>query len=139
MSLHVLDTDCLTLLLHGHAEICRRAAAHDPAELALTIVTVEETLTGWYSQIRKAKSDEQLIRAYAALQQAVEFCARARILPVAKEAMLHFNDLRPRKLRLGSNDLRIASVVLAHDAVLVTRNLRDFKRVTGLHVTDWSQ
>ena len=81
MSLHVLDTDCLTLLLHGHAEISRQAAARDRAELALTIVTVEEMLTGWYSQIRKAKNDEQLIRAYAALQQAVEFCGRVRIRP----------------------------------------------------------
>ena len=52
MSLHVLDTDSLTLLLHGHAEIGRRAASCEQAELALTIVTVEETLTGWYSQIR---------------------------------------------------------------------------------------
>jgi hypothetical protein len=45
MSLYVLDTDCLTLLLRGHTEMGRRVVAHDPAELALTIVTVEETLT----------------------------------------------------------------------------------------------
>jgi tRNA(fMet)-specific endonuclease VapC len=138
MKLHVLDTDCLTLLLHGQAEMCRHVAARDPAELALPIVTVEETLTGWYNQIRKAKKDEQLIRAYAALQQAVEFCARVRILPVDQDAMLRFNDLRSRKLRLGTNDLRIAAVALAHDAVVVTRNVRDFKRVPGLQIADWS-
>jgi tRNA(fMet)-specific endonuclease VapC len=85
MSLYVLDTDCLTLLLRGHTEMGRRVVAHDPAELALTIVTVEETLTGWYSQIRKAKRDDQLVRAYAALQQAVEFCARVR--PIMRYAI----------------------------------------------------
>jgi len=138
MSLHVFDTDSLTLLLHGHAEVSRRAGAHDPADLALTIVTVEETLTGWYSQIRKAKNDEQLIRAYAALQQAVEFCARVRILPVDQEALLRFKDLRSKKLRVGNNDLRMAAVVLSHNAELVTRNLRDFKRITGLQIVDWS-
>lgn len=138
MSLHVLDTDCLTLLLHGNAAICRHAAAHDPAELALTIVTVEETLTGWYAQIRKAGKDDQLIRAYAALQQAVEFCARVRILPVDQSAVQRFHDLAAKKLRLGTNDLRIASVALVHGAVLVTRNLRDFKRVAGLQIKDWS-
>ncbi len=47
MTLYVLDTDSLTLLLHGQVEIGRRAAARDPAELAVTIVTVEETLIGW--------------------------------------------------------------------------------------------
>ena len=48
MSVYVLDTDCLTLLLYGHPEMSRQAAVHDPAEMGLTIVTVEETLTGWY-------------------------------------------------------------------------------------------
>lgn len=138
MSLYVLDTDCLTLLLHGHAKICKTVAAHDPAELATTIVTVEETLTGWYSQIRRAKTDDQLIRAYAALQQAVEFTARVRILPFDDVAIDCFHGLRAGKRRLGTNDLRIAAVVLVHDAILVTRNLRDFKGVLGLQLEDWS-
>jgi tRNA(fMet)-specific endonuclease VapC len=138
MSLYVLDTDCLTLLLHGHAKIARQAADHDPAELAITIVNVEELLTGWYTQIRKAKKEEQLIRAYASLQEAVEFCARVRILPMDQPAMQFFHELRSRKTRLGTNDLRIAAVVLVHDAVLVTRNMRDFKRLAGLRLADWS-
>jgi hypothetical protein len=45
MSLYVLDTDCLTLLLYGHAPMSAKTAAHASSELALTIVTVEETLT----------------------------------------------------------------------------------------------
>jgi tRNA(fMet)-specific endonuclease VapC len=137
MSLYVFDTDCVTLLLYGHTEICQQAAARDPAEMALSIVTVEETLTGWYSQIRRAKKDDQLIRAYAALQQAVEFCARVRILPFDREAVRRFHELRVSKRRLATNDLKIAAVVLGHDAVLITRNVRDFKGVPGLRVEDW--
>jgi tRNA(fMet)-specific endonuclease VapC len=138
MSLYVLDTDCLTLLLHGHTEICQQAATHDPADLAITIVTVEETLTGWYSQIRRAKKDGQLIRAYAALQQAVEFTSRVRILPMNLEALTGYHELRSAKPRLGANDLRIAAIVLIHDAILVTRNMRDFKGILGLQLEDWS-
>jgi tRNA(fMet)-specific endonuclease VapC len=138
MSLYVLDTDCLTLLLRGHAEMSRRAGAHDPAELAISIVTVEETLTGWYSQIRKAKGDEKLIRAYKALQQAVEFCARIRILPVDEQAMDRFREPRSRKPRVGTNDLRIAAVALVHGAILVTRNVRDFKKMPDVRIEDWS-
>jgi tRNA(fMet)-specific endonuclease VapC len=138
MSLFVLDTDCLTLLLHGQTEICKQAAAHDPADLAVTIVTVEETLTGWYSQIRRAKKDDQLIRAYAALQQAVEFSGRIRILPFDGAAILRFHELRSAKPRVGTNDLRIAAVVLVHGAVLVSRNLRHFKGIPGLQIQDWA-
>jgi tRNA(fMet)-specific endonuclease VapC len=138
MSLFVLDTDSLTLLLRGHAEVSRQAGAHDPGGLALTIVTVEETLTGWYSQIGRAKKDDQLIRAYAALQQAVEFCARVQILPMDDAAMATFRGLRSAKRRMGTNDLRIAAIVLARGGVLVTRNVRDFRAISGLQVVDWS-
>jgi tRNA(fMet)-specific endonuclease VapC len=35
-------------------------------------------------------------------------------------------------------DLRIASVVLDHSATLITRNRRDFERVPGLMIEDWT-
>jgi len=34
-------------------------------------------------------------------------------------------------------DLKIASIVLAHDATLLSRNLRYFQQVLNLRVEDW--
>jgi predicted nucleic acid-binding protein len=82
MTQYTLDTDTTTLLLRGHAEVCARAAAVEVDQLSVTIITVEEILTGWYSQVRRAKNDEQSLRAYASLQQAVEFLGLVRILPM---------------------------------------------------------
>jgi hypothetical protein len=73
MTEYALDTDTATLLLRGHAQVCARGAAVKAEQLSVTIITVEEILTGWYSQIRRAKNDEQVLRAYASLQQGVEF------------------------------------------------------------------
>ena len=79
MTEYTLDTDTATLLLRGFAQVCARAAGIEAEQLSVTIITVEEILTGWYSQIRRAKNDEQILRAYASLQQAVEFLGRVRI------------------------------------------------------------
>jgi tRNA(fMet)-specific endonuclease VapC len=138
MSLHVLDTDTTTLLLRGHVRVCERAAQVGGEQLALTIVTVEEILTGWYSQIRRAKKDEQVLRAYRALQEAVEFLGRIRILPMDEGALQRFHQLRQRKKHPGTNDVKIAAIVQFQDATLVTRNLRDFKLIPDLKLEDWS-
>ena len=50
MSLHILDTDTLTLYQTGHAQVVRRVLEHPLAELAVTVVSVEEQLGGWYTR-----------------------------------------------------------------------------------------
>ena len=39
---------------------------------------------------------------------------------------------------IGPNDLIIAAIVLANQATLVTHNVNEFRRVTGLVVEDWT-
>ena len=42
------------------------------------------------------------------------------------------------KMRVGTMDFRIAAIALAHDALLLSRNLTDFRKVPGLRVEDWT-
>lgn len=138
MSLWVLDTDILTLLNAGNEAVCRRVLSTDPAELAVTIITVEEALSGWYAQIRRARTDEQLALRYEALRQAVKGFGKLDVLPFSGGAAARFRQLRQRHRRTGTNDLRIASIVLEHSGILVTRNLSDFGNISGLETEDWS-
>lgn len=138
MSLYVLDTDTLTLWLRGHTRVCERVAEQDSNELCVSIVTIEEMLRGWYTQIRRAKTDEQLERAYAALQQAVQVASRLPILAFDHAVIQRFAELRKRKLRIGTNDLKIAATAFENQAVLVTRNRSDFRRVADLMFEVWS-
>ena len=67
MSLYILDTDHFTLYRYEHETVTRRVEAVPADQLAITIVTIEEQLTGWYTQIRKARNAEKLIRACSGL------------------------------------------------------------------------
>ncbi len=42
------------------------------------------------------------------------------------------------KLRIGTMDLRIAAIAIAQDALLLSKNLTDFRTVPGLSVEDWT-
>jgi tRNA(fMet)-specific endonuclease VapC len=63
MSLYVLDTDILSLLQRGDPVLEAAVKAHDPDDLAVTIISVEEQLSGWYSKLRQggiAKNPKRL-------------------------------------------------------------------------------
>ena len=45
--------------------------------------------------------------------------------------------LRKSRLRIGTMDLKIASIAIAHDATLLTRNTVDFAKAPGLRFENW--
>ncbi len=138
MSLWILDTDTLTLFLRGESHVCQRVGSVSPNELAVTVITVEEVLTGWHAEVRRVRGDHQLVRAYASLQQAVEFFRFVRILPFGVDAVRRYHELRGQYRRLGTNDLRIAAIAMELSGTVVTRNTKDFGQVEGLTIDDWS-
>jgi len=105
---------------------------------AITIITVEEQLRGRLSQIRKARTAGVYIKACAALHDTIRLFSSINILDFANDANAHFEALRSAKIRVGSQDLRIAAIALATGNILVTRNRSDFGQVPGLVIEDWS-
>jgi tRNA(fMet)-specific endonuclease VapC len=138
MSLHILDTDTLTLFQDGHEAVCRRARAHPQDELAITVLSVEEQLSGWYTALRKAKNAEKIAWVYRRLTQNVTFLSRLQVIAFEIQTIRRYQELAKLKLNVRKMDLRIAATVLEFNATLVTRNLRDFKLVPGLNLIDWS-
>jgi tRNA(fMet)-specific endonuclease VapC len=104
-----------------------------------TIVTFQEQMRGWLAALHKARTDERLLLAYAELQSMLRDFCHLNILPFGTAAQGEFKRLRRLKIRIGTMDLRIASVALATQSTLLSRNLRDFQRVPGLSVEDWTR
>ncbi len=138
MSLYVLDTDTLTLLQHGHAIVTSRCAARPPGEVAITAISVEEQLDGRISSIRRARRPDDVALAYQRLIASLLSLARLPILPFDPPVIARFQHLAAMKLNVGRMDLRIAATALEAGTTVVTRNRRDFGRVPGLQIEDWS-
>jgi tRNA(fMet)-specific endonuclease VapC len=139
MTLYILDTDHLTLLRKGHPQVTQRVGAVGPDQVAVTIATVDEHLTGWYTQLRRARDSEKLAKAYDGLFQVVESLRRIRVVPYSLPAAKKYFELRKVHRRIGKMDLVIAALVLETGGTLVTRNRADFDEIPGLHIEDWTQ
>ena len=138
MTLFVLDTDTLSLHQRSHPIVSEHMDLHDPDDLAISVITVEEQLSGWYTMLRQAKSSTKLARAYLRLSECVESLSDLRVLTFDEDCIARFMELRALRLPVRTMDLKIAATVLQCDGTLVTRNTRDFAQVPGLRIVDWS-
>jgi tRNA(fMet)-specific endonuclease VapC len=138
MSLYVLDTDTLTLFQQHQPSVLQHTARHRAQDVVISVISVEEQLSGWYAMVRQAKKKDALARAYQHLADTTTFLSQMVILSLTEPAIDRYEQLRLLKLRIGTQDLRIAAIALENNAVVVTRNLRDFQRVPNLTVEDWS-
>ena len=138
-SLYILDTDSLSLYARGNEILITRCKTFSPKGLFITVITVEEQVSGWYDLIRRAKNAEQLERGYLHLSESIEMFSDFSILPFTRPAIERYENLKSLKLGVGKMDMRIAAIVLENNATLVTRNRRDFERIPALQIEDWTE
>ena len=138
---YVLDTDHVTFLENSDVACLSRLASIDDSLVALTSVTVEERVQGWMNSIRQAsvpKHSARLVWAYAGLKSTVQHLAGFQIVDWTDESSDRFREMRRQGVRIGTQDLRIAAIALSLNAIVVTRNQRDFVQVPGLTIDDWT-
>ena len=135
----VLDTDHISLLGDPSPVGLRLLTRLEDAQEAVvtTAVAVEENLNGWLQYIHKAKTPDQLIRGYDRLLSRVDFLSSWSVLSWDLRASQCYLDLRSRGVRIGTHDLRIASIVLSRNGTLLTRNTTDFAKVPNLQFENW--
>lgn len=135
---YVLDTDTTSALQRGQPEVRRRLEALDRRTVASTIVTLFEQLRGRLAEVNRAGDEMRLRTALQRLLETQQYFCVNTVLPFDTGASGIYRSLIAQRLRVGTQDLRIAAIVLANDAILVTSNRRDFERVPGLRIEDWN-
>jgi tRNA(fMet)-specific endonuclease VapC len=139
MSVYLLDTDTLTLIQYGHATVVNRLSTHPDSAIVLSVISIQEQMKGWLARLRRLRLPQETADWYYRL--IIEwFPVWRRFVNVSFSvpAIQRFDLLRNSGLRVGPMDLRIAATALEHGLIVVTRNARDFGRVPGLAIEDWS-
>jgi tRNA(fMet)-specific endonuclease VapC len=139
----VLDTDHLSLLQQADSpdgsRLRDRLASAASEEVVTTIITFEEQMRGWLAAVSRARQSREVVRAYRRLLQTLLNFRQLRVLQFDDDAALIYERLRRTPVRIGTQDLRIAAIVIAHRGTLLTRNTKDFVLVPDLKIGDWLQ
>lgn len=138
MPLYILDTDHVSFFQGRHPVVVQRVPQTASSQLATTIVTVQEQIEGRFKYIKQVKGTPKLMNGYRSLQDTIAYFNTIHILPFDQAAYDQYTQLRQQKLRIGTQDLRIAAIALSREAIVVTRNQRDFGFVPNLLTVDWS-
>ncbi len=136
-NLRILDTDHLSLLHRGNTLIRQRLSMFNPQDIAITIVAASEQIRGRMNIISRADSSSELVLAYARLEDTLEDINSLNVLQFSEAAGNIYTELKT-KIRVGTQDLRIAAITLSVNGILVTRNWKDFEKVPNLCLEDWS-
>ncbi|MEA2109176.1 MAG: type II toxin-antitoxin system VapC family toxin [Pseudomonadota bacterium] len=130
--MYLLDSNvCIHLLNERHAGIERNFRSRSPAEIALcSIVKAELFFGARYSQ-----------RVSANLQRLKQFFAPLASLPFDDRCAEEYGQIRAELTAggrlIGPNDMLIAAIARAYDAILVTHNTNEFSRIVGIRIEDW--
>ena len=142
--MYILDTDHISVMESAgtSAEGQRlrlRMARLKPEGRITTIITFEEQVRGWMSFLAQARSLDKQVGAYRRLKGVLDRYLKITVLEFDEAAALEFKRLQGLRLRIGTMDLKIAAIGLAHSATVLSRNVKDFGQVPGLRVEDWTQ
>lgn len=130
----LLDTDiCIHMMRYGTERLTRRSQLGKSDFAGISTITHGELLTG------AAKSRDRA----GERQKISEFLRNVPVLNLPPESASVYGDVRARlEARgeiIGNNDLWIAAHAIAAGLTLVTNNEREFRRVRGLKVENWTK
>jgi tRNA(fMet)-specific endonuclease VapC len=141
MSLWILDTDHVSFVLSGDPVICDRVIRNS-ANVAITIITVQEVFNGWITRINSPAEADNLVILYTRLCIALDFFKSVQVLNFDQLARDHYDQLLQQNPLLNKKrlhkDMRISAIALSVGGAIVTRNNRDFGLVPGLSLEDWT-
>jgi tRNA(fMet)-specific endonuclease VapC len=136
----ILDTDHVSILQleNQPAEQLRGRLIEASDEwIGTSSITLEEQTRAIITKLGQCKKTTDQPKYYSRLASTYRFFGRWKFADFDDEAAKQFDALRKVCRKVGSSDLKIASIALVNDALLLTANTRDFEKVPSLRFENW--
>lgn len=131
--MRLLDTDTSIRIIRKNPEFIRNFIGLSPDTVFISVVTFHEL---YYGSLHSQNPSQKL----AALK---DFTRCLQILPFKASSAKHSATVREslatKGIPIGPLDTLIAGHALEHELILVTGNVREFSRVDGLAIENWSE
>ncbi len=129
--LYTLDTNIIIDIIRGNKEIFNKLKEINPEHLCVNPIILCELFKGAY----KSNNPEASIILFEEIVKGLE------IIEFNNETYhiygKYFSELKRLGKPIQEYDLLIASLTIAHNTTLITKNIKDFKNIKGLKVIEF--
>ncbi|MCC3412001.1 MULTISPECIES: type II toxin-antitoxin system VapC family toxin [unclassified Microcoleus] len=128
--MYVLDTNTLIYYFKGQGQVAQNIANVSPQEIVISAIVIFEL------QVGIAKSNSPAKRT----QQLQQFLSRVSVIAFDRDAAVAAAIIRAQLEQqgtpIGPIDVLIAGTAVALQGTLVTHNVKEFSRISGLAIAD---
>jgi tRNA(fMet)-specific endonuclease VapC len=139
---YLLDTDHLSILQRqagqDYSHLSTRMVHYPLSDFAVSIVTFHEQMLGSHAYLNHARNLNDVVKGYEMMMRLVSDFKVLPLISFDAGAATIFERLQAQRIQLAKMDARIAAIALCRGLILLTRNHRDFSKVSGLAIEDWT-
>jgi len=129
--MYILDTNTLIYYFKGQGQVAQNIANVSPQEIGISAIVLFELQVGIAKSTSPAKRTQQL----------PQLLSRVNLVPFDRDSAVAAAtigaQLEQQGTPIGPLDVLIARTAASLQATLVTHNVKEFSRVSGLAIADW--
>ena len=127
----MLDTNIVIYVIKKRPLAALATFNEHAGQMCVSAITLAELIHGAEKSAKPAHN----------LKQVEDFISRLDVLDYTNKSALHYGQIRAELEKsgqpIGVNDLHIAAHARSEGLILVSNNLREFDRVSGLRTENW--
>jgi tRNA(fMet)-specific endonuclease VapC len=128
---YLLDTNIVIYVLKRRPKEVLAMFNANASRMAISSITLSELFYGAEKSLNRDKN----------LEAVEEFVSHLDVLPYDAKASQHYGQIKATLEKkgqiIGENDIHIAAHATSHGLILVSNNVREFKRVPNLVLENW--